>query len=110
MSDERLKRAEELEAEAQKLRKDYEENPPKAVRTAYLKEHEPGNYQVGCRDEPQVGSYPYNGPSANIYGDENFVHVNTCDYEGNAMINREALPKLIEALQRLEAHLKSVGK
>ena len=40
-----------------------------------------------------------------MYGDSDWVHVCTDVYEGHAMINREALPLLIEALQRLEAHI-----
>jgi hypothetical protein len=105
--DERLKRAAELEAEAEALRKEAEENPPEVHRVPYLIEDEPGKYRVGAKDEPEVGDYPYHGPCAQIYGDEAWVYVNTDDYEGVAMINREALPQLIEALQRLEAHLKS---
>jgi uncharacterized protein (UPF0335 family) len=105
--DDRLKRAEELEAEAAALRKDVKENPPEVKRVAFLIEDAPGEYRVGARDEPQVGDYPYSGPCAQVSGDETWVYVCTDDYEGNAMINREALPQLIEALQRLEDHLRS---
>lgn len=103
--DERLARASELEAEAERLRQDAADNPPAVVRTPYLIEDKPGEYRVGSKDVPQVGDYPYNGPCAHVYADGSFAYVVTDDYEGVAMINREALPLLIEALQRLEAHL-----
>lgn len=105
--DERLKRAEELEEEAERLRQDAKVNPPKVERITYLIETAPGEYSVGCRDEPQVGDYPYNGPCARVEASMDWLFICTDNYEGNAMLNIEALPKLIEALQRLETHLKS---
>lgn len=105
--DDRLKRAAELEAEAAKLRADYETNPPEVQRITYLIENEPGNYSVGCRAEPQIGPYPYRGPCANVYAKDGRFYVNTDDYEGNAMLNIETLPKLIEALQKLQAHIET---
>jgi hypothetical protein len=107
--DNRLKRAAELEAEAALLREEYKNNPPVAVRTPYLIEDDPGRFRVGSKDEPQIGDYPYSGPCAHVYGDENWVYVETDSYEGCAMINREALPMLIEALTRLEAHLNATS-
>lgn len=103
--DPRLARAQELEAEAERLRDEAANDPPATVRTPYLIERAPGDYLVGARDEPQVGEYPYNGPCAQVYAGDGFVYVITDDHEGVAMINREALPKLIEALQRLQVHL-----
>jgi peptidoglycan/xylan/chitin deacetylase (PgdA/CDA1 family) len=105
MMDERMRRADELEAEAERLRQDVADNPPHVVRTPYLIEDKPGEYRVGSKDEPQFGDYPYNGPCASIYADDGFAYVVTDEHEGVAMINREALPQLIEALQRLQTHL-----
>jgi hypothetical protein len=103
--DERLTRAAALEAEAERLREDYADNPPTVVCQPYLIEDNPGEYRVGAK----VGDYPYNGPCASVYADGSFVYVNTDDYEGLAMLNLEALPQLIEALQRLSVHLQTSG-
>jgi hypothetical protein len=108
--DERLKRAAELQSEAEALRKDVEDNPPQVKRVTYLIEDGPGVYRVGAKDEPEVGDYPYHGPCAHVWADESFFYVSTDDYEGTAMINREALPQLIEALQRLQAHLNQTAQ
>src|SRR6185312_16162754 len=43
----------------------------------------------------------YYGPSVDVYRNDMFVFVSTDQYEGTAMFNIEALPQLIEALQRL---------
>ena len=103
--DDRLLKAEKLEQEARLLRADYKSNPPEVVRTPYLIKNSPGDYSVGCRDEPQTGDHPYIGPCANVCGNADWVHICTDNLEGNAMIDRQALPLLIEALQALEAHL-----
>jgi hypothetical protein len=108
--DERLERAASLEAEAAALRVSYKINPPVAVRTPYLIEDGPGKFRVGASDEPQVGDYPYNGPCAEVYGDDSWVCIVTDNYEGHAMLNREALPRLIEALTKLEKHLSENAK
>lgn len=107
MEDERLKRASELEAEAERLRESFKNNPPVTHRVAYMIEDAPGQYRVGCKDDPQVGNFPYNGPCAHIYSDKSFVYVCTDDYEGNAMVNIEALGPLIEALSKLREHIAS---
>lgn len=105
--DDRLARADALEAEAAALRKEARENPPEVRRVPYLIEDRPGEYRVGCKDEPEVGGYPYVGPCASVYADKSFVYISTDPYDGTAMINLEALPLLIESLRKLEAHIKS---
>jgi hypothetical protein len=73
---------------------------------AHLIEDRPGEFRVWSEEAERKGpELPYVGPVARVHGDNNWVYVITDDYEGVAMINRETLPKLIEALQRLETHL-----
>ncbi len=75
--------------------------------TPFLLEDEPGKYRVWVEGERKGPERQYIGPVAEIEAsaDRSWVYVTTDRYEGHAMINREALPKLIEALQRLEKHL-----
>jgi hypothetical protein len=77
------------------------------TRSALLVEDKPGEYRVWAEDaEFHPGARcRYVGPVAHVNGNSEWVYVTTDDYEGVAMINRETLPKLIEALQRLEKHL-----
>jgi hypothetical protein len=73
--------------------------------TPHILEDHPGEYRVWTEGERRGPEPPYIGPVARIWGDAEWVYVSTDDYEGTAMINREALPKLIVALQRLEEYL-----
>lgn len=76
----------------------------------HLVEDKPGEFRVWF-EEPRAEPYgKYIGPVASVYGDQTWVHVCTDDYEGNAMINRQALPSLIKALQRVERHLAKTEK
>lgn len=64
----------------------------------YLKRTDNG-YLVGAIDADS----DYVGPEAEIMGDDVWLHITTCPYEGAAMINIEALPFLIEALLEIQA-------
>lgn len=58
------------------------------------------------RDE-QTGRKPrYEGPRAEVTFDHDWLHIQTDPYEGHVMINIEALPNLIKALNRIKRHLK----
>lgn len=60
-------------------------------------------FVVGAKDESPDPSneWPYTGPTAEIYVDNGFVHICTDAYEGNAMLNIESLPFLINALSEI---------
>lgn len=64
------------------------------------------DWLVGAKDESDP-KHPYFGPTASVSGDGTWLNVVTDDYEGAAMLNIEALPFLIEALQALAASLES---
>lgn len=99
----KVKRTEELEAEAKRLRDEAALDSIVPVRTPYLVEKKDGTFQVGVRDEPQVGEWPYNGPCADISADKDWLSIMTDEYHGHVKLNVAALPFLIEALQRLLA-------
>jgi hypothetical protein len=66
-------------------------------RVGFIRPRDGGGFLVGAQDE----STDYSGPVAEVYGDQTWVFVITDAYEGVAMLNREALPQLIEALQQI---------
>lgn len=72
--------------------------------TPHLLEDKPGEYRVWSEGPGQMGHYT--SPVARVFGDvnKNWVFIETGGYQACVMINRETLPKLIEALQRLEKH------
>ena len=76
----------------------------------HLVEDGPGEFRVWFEAPREKPLDKYVGPVAHIYGTKDWVHVCTDRYEGNAMLNREALPSLIKALQRLERHLSKSEK
>lgn len=49
----------------------------------------------------------YSGPCARVEYDKKWLSITTDDHEGAAMLNIEALPFLIEALQNIEAKMKA---
>lgn len=61
---------------------------------------QPDEWLIGAKD----GDYA--GPAARVYYDENWLHINTDDYEGNAMLNIEALPALRRALAQISKEIK----
>lgn len=71
---------------------------------AHIKEDKPGHFRIWS-ESAETRPDRYVGPVADVYGDQEWVCVVTDKYEGYAMVNRTTLPKLIEALTRLEAHL-----
>ena len=78
------------------------------VYKAFLRD-DPQNDQilVGYMEKDQSGPWPYNGPTARISFDENWLNICTDDYEGNAAINIEALPQLQKALRMVAKRLKA---
>jgi len=67
----------------------------------FLTENTEGSFLVGTKDGD------YTGPVAQIYYDKQWLFVETDPYEGQAMLHIEALPKLIEALQKISEILES---
>lgn len=70
-------------------------------------EDKPGEYRVWSEDDDtsKPAGSRYTGPVVGVWSERGWVYVSTDLYEGTARLNRETLPKLIEALQKLEAHL-----
>jgi hypothetical protein len=50
---------------------------------------------------------PYHGPTARVTWDDTWLNICTDDYEGNAMINIEALPHLRRALAYISRSIKA---
>jgi hypothetical protein len=65
----------------------------------------PDGWEVSASDEDSG----YDGPVAEVIGGKTWVNIITCPYEGNAMINIEALPQLIEALNNVALTLAQDG-
>lgn len=61
----------------------------------YLTERN-GTIYVGAFDKER----DYNGPQAEVTLDEKWLYIVTCRYEGVAMLNAEAAPFLIKAIQK----------
>lgn len=70
------------------------------ILTPFLEERD-SDILVGARNE----ATDYIGPYARIYIDRGWLMIVTDDHEGAAMLNVEALPLVIEALQKLQAKL-----
>jgi hypothetical protein len=74
----------------------------------FLKEHvdKPGvTFFVGAEDLSNK-EHPYRGPVAQVTWDDTWFWICTDDYEGNAMINIEALPHLRRALAKVARAIK----
>ena len=69
--------------------------------TPFLIEDQPGQYRVGTKIEGPFGEDPYSGPVVLVYAENSYLHVCSDDYEGRARVFIEALPMMIEALQKL---------
>ncbi len=52
----------------------------------------------------------YSGPAAQVTYDDKWLHICTDDYEGNAMLNIEALPYLQKALRQIARERKARQK
>lgn len=70
----------------------------------YLKEHRDSKGKltliVGADDLSDLTN-PYLGPRADITWDDTWVNICTDPYEGNAMLNIEAVPHLRRALAKI---------
>lgn len=62
-------------------------------------------YLVGAEDLSNK-EHPYHGPIARIDWNETWLNICTDDYEGNAMLNIEALPYLRRALAQIDRAIK----
>jgi hypothetical protein len=49
----------------------------------------------------------YQGPIARVEFDEDWLVINTDDHEGKAILNIEALPYLLQALERVREALRT---
>ena len=78
---------------------------PDTGRIPYLIEDEPGQYRVGTKIEVPFREDPYIGPCAHVYVDYDYLHISSDDYDGHATIRIEALPMMIEALQKLQTFM-----
>jgi hypothetical protein len=61
---------------------------------------------VGTRDNEST----YEGPTARVDYDKDWLNITTDDYEGHAMLNIEALPHLRRALARVARELRAKAK
>lgn len=67
---------------------------------AFLRRLEHGAWLVGAEDLANR-EHPYYGPVAQVSHDDSWLHITTDAYEGHAMLNIEALPKLRKALAEI---------
>lgn len=68
-------------------------------------ERRPTDWLVGARGT-DLGSQ-YVGPAARVSYDKDWLYIVTDDYEGNAMLNIEALPFLRRALTQIAKEIAS---
>jgi hypothetical protein len=61
------------------------------------------HYLVGAQDKDK----DYSGPVADVYRDKHWLFIVTDSYEGTAMLNIEALPALLMALNEISKNLKA---
>jgi hypothetical protein len=72
----------------------------------YIKPFDKDGFLVGAEDKET----DYSGPAARVTADGSWLHIVTDDYEGNAMLNIEALPYLRRALAKLEKARKTAAR
>lgn len=72
---------------------------------AFVRPLKGGGYQVGAVGCGEHSGYT--GPVADVTAERGWLYVNTDDYEGCAMLNIEALPKLISALRKLQKDIRA---
>jgi len=87
-----------------------EERMSKGYR-GYIRESD-GTIMVGAERKPDKsvdGDTGYSGPCARITFDRDWLYICTDDYEGNAMLNIEALPNLRRALARVAKRVSALS-
>jgi hypothetical protein len=64
------------------------------------------DFLVGASCPEKPGEYTYQGPVARVSYDKDWLYICTDDYEGNAMLDIEALPYLRRALAQIAKRTK----
>lgn len=71
----------------------------KTTGKSFIEPRKEGGFLVGYSEDRDYGRY--NGPTAEVFIRDEWLYIITDAYEGVAMINVQALPKLRLALYRL---------